>query len=100
MDSKKMRFKKYVANDGYCEVCRAPMMLMETQLAHILPQTKPNLKKYGPEIIHHELNMKLCCSLRCNSAVMIAPGKTALIDEHIEKIKQSIKGDNDEGDKT
>lgn len=47
------------------------------QLAHVIPQTVANLRKYGPEVIHHPLNMKSVCSLRCNSAVLIGDNPVA-----------------------
>ena len=39
------------------------------QLAHRIPKTKGNIKKYGAYIIHHDKNLKLCCSLDCNVKV-------------------------------
>lgn len=61
-------------------------------LAHIMPQRKWILKKYGAEIIHHPLNMKVTCHNDvCNSGVQISPNKTVLVKAHIDKIRQAIK---------
>lgn len=59
---------------GYqCQVCGKPICLNECQLAHIIPATKNNLHEFGKAIIHHPLNLKLVCSLKCNSAVLKSP---------------------------
>ena len=46
------------------------LMFDECHLAHRIPQSKHNLKTYGKEVIHHELNLACVCSLRCNSRVL------------------------------
>jgi len=58
---------------GYrCEVCRMSVRRYGTaQLAHRIPSTVANLRKYGEVIIHHALNLAPTCSLRCNAAVLI-----------------------------
>lgn len=53
-----------------CEVCGKPVTLESCQLAHRVPKTKHNLKTYGKRIIHHDINLAVVCSLRCNSAVL------------------------------
>ena len=40
---------------------------LATQLAHIIPQDKVMLKKYGYRVIHHWLNRDPVCGLACNS---------------------------------
>ena len=65
-----------------------------TDLAHILPQRKWILKKYGSEIIHHKLNMKVTChNDNCNSGVQMSPNKTMLVNAHVEKIKEAIENE-------
>jgi hypothetical protein len=60
-------------------------------LAHVLPQRKWILNKYGAEIVHHILNMKVTCHNDiCNSGVQMSPNKTELVNEHIQKIKDAI----------
>jgi hypothetical protein len=53
-----------------CEVCGKPVFLETSQIAHRIPKTKRNLKIYGKGVIHHEINLAVVCSLRCNSAVL------------------------------
>lgn len=65
------KIKKLNENDSRCEVCGKLMSLADCQLAHRIPKTKYNLRTYGPEVIHHELNLACVCSLRCNSAVLL-----------------------------
>lgn len=62
-------FQKYLWT---CEVCRRPLATFGTpQLAHRISKSKLNLAMYGPDIIHHELNLAPVCCLKCNSAVLV-----------------------------
>ena len=55
-----------------CEVCGGPLMRYGTpQLAHRVPKSKANLRKYGATRVHHERNLAPVCSLKCNSAVIV-----------------------------
>lgn len=65
--------KEYVfQRDGYaCQVCGTPVGMNSAQLAHMIPQNKRNLQKYGEQIIHHPENLLTTCSLRCNNAVQV-----------------------------
>lgn len=64
--------KKKLALSGYtCEVCGRSINEYNCQLAHIIPQTKVNIKKYGKDVIHNELNMRIVCGLECNAKAMI-----------------------------
>lgn len=74
-----------------CECCgqRLSRDGMHPQLAHIIPQKKRNIKKYGKQVIHHQLNLKAVCSGRCNSAVDIN-GKDMLIEKLVNKIQDNI----------
>ena len=80
---------KWMDNSGVCEVCNGPLTLGTPQLAHIVEKSKPNIKKYGLEVIDHPDNLKLVCSLKCNSAVLIGKSKTESIKKHIENIERS-----------
>lgn len=55
-----------------CPVCGRHYESQAGQLAHRIPQTKGHLKRYGTEVIHHELNLLEVCSLECNDAVSIS----------------------------
>jgi hypothetical protein len=84
-------FQKYLWT---CEVCKRPLATFGTpQLAHRISQSKMNLRKYGEEIIHHELNLAPVCCLKCNSAVLIDrnPEQTELlIDRILEAIDRRV----------
>jgi 5-methylcytosine-specific restriction endonuclease McrA len=77
-----------VVKRGYCcEICGKTVNEFNSQLAHIVPKTKYNLKKYGEKLIHNPKNIKVVCGLRCNAKVLIG------IDQEAEKILMGeIKG--------
>ena len=52
-----------------CQICGASINTYNCQLAHIIPQTKSNIKRYGKEFIHSQNNMFAVCSLECNYKV-------------------------------
>lgn len=56
---------------GRCEVCGSDVGPYNTQLAHRIPQSNANLKKYGKEIVHHHYNLAVTCGLECNGAVIV-----------------------------
>lgn len=66
-----LRIQIHARSGGRCEVCGKPIAVTETQLAHRIPQSKMNLKKYGKEIIHHRMNLAATCSLRCNAQAIV-----------------------------
>ena len=66
--------------DNYkCQVCGESISKYGTpQLAHIIPQRKWILKKYGADIVHHSDNMKSVCSLNCNAKLDIGCNEIAI----------------------
>lgn len=56
-------------DEWICQVCGKQVTTSTAQLAHIIPQSKSMLKKWGKDIIHHPNNMLTTCSLNCNNAV-------------------------------
>lgn len=77
-----------------CEVCGRPILDLGTpQLGHRIAQSKANMRKYGPEIIHHPLNMAATCSLDCNGRVAISkPGDVGpLVDRILAAIDSGEK---------
>jgi hypothetical protein len=86
-----IRFAKWIKQYGRCEVCDKELSITQPQLAHRMEKSKMNIEKYGIEIIDHPLNLALVCSLKCNQSVLIGMAKTALIEEHVCKIKQAIE---------
>jgi len=73
-----------------CFRCKRHLSLNEAQLAHRIPKAKRYLKKYGPEIIHHPLNMRISCA-DCNSYALIDPATHPIeANELIDKIKEHL----------
>ncbi len=71
-DIAQKKIQIYNLRGGTCEVCGKVIPYAEAQIAHRICKSKANLKKYGKEIIHHNLNLALTCSLKCNSGVNIS----------------------------
>jgi len=71
-----LRSEVYVRDRGCCRYCGKPVPF-PGELAHRIPQTKVNLKKYGKDVIHHKNNLALVCyrSSRCNDGMMIGNDK-------------------------
>lgn len=84
--------RKIFDRDKYkCQVCGDSIMKYNTpQLAHILPQSKMMIRKYGEKIIQHSSNMKSVCSLECNNKAEIKKGGRQE-QEHVNMIKDKIK---------
>ena len=80
---------KWYDNNGLCPVCKKPYCFGSPQLAHRIPKTKAWLKKYGDDIIDHDLNLELVCSLECNASVLIDK-KDLLRENLITKIKETL----------
>ena len=74
-----------------CYVCEKPIKLDTCHFAHILPQDKVHMRRYGKDVIHHRLNGRLTCGLKCNAKVQINyVGHPVAADEQAERILQAI----------
>jgi hypothetical protein len=72
--------------------CGKALQYNNFQLGHRIPQSM--LDKYGPEIIHHEMNMTPVCGLECNKRVDIGtePESITVLLEHIlESLNRSFE---------
>jgi hypothetical protein len=82
--------KEYIYNRdrSYCQVegCKNP----GTQLAHLIPQRKHLIKKYGSEVIHNASNMKLACCLDHNAKLQLHPWEW---DNKAKEIQEMLKTD-------
>jgi len=76
---------------GYkCAGCGFSIRAFGTeQLAHRIPKSVQNLKKYGDEVINHELNLVPVCSLRCNSRMNIGCKPIEII-KLVDKIRDKL----------
>lgn len=80
----------YTRDRGKCVFCHEPANRYGTmQLAHRIPQSKANLRKYGAAVIHHPLNVGLTCCLECNAAIDVRnhPIEIAAL---VKKIKEAL----------
>lgn len=68
----------------HCEACGRQTPLTAGQLAHRVPQTERYLKLYGPERIHHPLNLAWTCSLECNGRMDLRHRPLQLRDKLME----------------
>ena len=62
----------FFEQDGKCFVCGKRIPFHQSQMAHRVPQHKKYIKKYGKQVIHHRLNIRITCA-KCNSAVLLDP---------------------------
>jgi len=72
---------RYSLDNYTCQKCKLPA----TQIGHRIARTKVNYKKYGKEIIDHNMNMCASCSV-CNSSFNIGnnPGKCKILSDLIK----------------
>lgn len=83
----------YARDRGMCVVCGESADRYGTaQLAHIIPNRKHNIRKYGEAVINHIDNLRLTCRLECNSAVSLsnAPIAEAAL---VRKIRAALGGE-------
>jgi hypothetical protein len=81
----------YARARGCCEHCHRVVSFESFQLAHRAPQTKQNLKVWGPAVIHHPRNLVVVCGPGCNDAVLLAGQPMELL-----RLLQSIQAEVDE----
>lgn len=78
-------------DDWVCVHCErfARLPGCQPQLAHRIPNTKAMRSRYGDEVIDHELNVAVTCSLECNNAIQLT-NKPREADELAERIRSEI----------
>jgi 5-methylcytosine-specific restriction endonuclease McrA len=65
------KLRVFIRDDYICQNCFGYIYQYGTpQLAHVLPATKSNIKKYGKDYIHSDDNLKSACCLYCNGRLM------------------------------
>jgi len=69
----------------------------QCDLAHRIPQSKPNLKKYGEVVIHNRLNMGavVAGSLSCNKKIELGKAHIAEQRELLERIYADMEDKNE-----
>lgn len=85
------KLEMYIKAGCRCFECGRHLRLSEAQLAHRIPKHKKYLKKYGPDVIHHELNMRISCS-GCNSVALLDPATHPVeVAELVDRIREELK---------
>lgn len=69
LEAQEGRLALFAACGWLCQVCGRPLREGVPQLAHRIPKRKDRIAKYGPEVIHHRLNLVPVCGLKCNGKV-------------------------------
>jgi hypothetical protein len=80
--------------DYRCAVCGDSLMILgkHMQLAHRISQCKWAVEKYGEEVIHHRLNLRLVCSAACNAAVNMTNQPRA-VARLVHKIQKALRNE-------
>lgn len=89
LDYMAKRFYVFNRAGGRCETCGDPISVGVFHMAHRIPQTKYFIRKYGKEIVHHELNFAATCPTDgCNSAQDIRnhPVEVDELAQHIQEV--------------
>ena len=85
------RWDVYHRAEGKCETCGATLDVSNFHLAHIIPQRKHWVKKYGKSIIHHRLNFRATCPTDlCNNDASLG-NNAYTVEQHAQKIKGVIR---------
>lgn len=79
MSRERERFEKaeqwqriYRRDRGTCQHCgKDANRIGSPQLAHVIADTKVMRKIYGRDVLEHDMNKKLTCSLACNALVQV-----------------------------
>lgn len=97
-DISETKLRIFARDNWTCRNCGGSVYRHQTpQLAHGISQTKSNLKKYGPEIIHSDHNLYSCCGLSCNCALAVGKSNEARKAERIKNLIGALDVENSEG---
>lgn len=81
----------YLRDRGLCQACRKQIG-PAGHCGHVIPQSQ--IDRFGEGIIHHPLNMKWVCSLRCNHAVEISyKGHPIAAEEHAARVREIMEAE-------
>lgn len=90
IEDQEQRERIYRRDGGQCVNCGAALDITNYHRAHIIPQRKHWIRKYGGKIIHHDANMQATCPNDiCNNAVSLG-NNLHLIEQHAEMIREKI----------
>lgn len=78
------KIRLWSCESGRCEVCGRAISVTDAQLAHRIPQSRMNLRKYGKTYIHHPFNLAVTCA-DCNSRVIVHGTEEDALIERIRR---------------
>lgn len=86
------RERIFEREDWSCVRCERFVLTkgLHPQIAHRIPNTKSMRRRYGDEVIDHELNVALVCCLDCNNAIQLT-NKPREAEELAERIKEDLQ---------
>lgn len=70
--------KTYERDEWTCTCGNSVYIYGTPQIAHRIPQRRHIIRKYGKEIVHHPVNLRATCSLKCNASVSTIDHDTVL----------------------
>ena len=82
-----MREQKYYEQGGRCFVCHQAVRFAMFQLAHIIPQRRWCVDRWGEDVIHNSENIRGTCCLECNAKVQMNPNSIEA-DQFAKQIKE------------
>lgn len=90
LEANEEKERRHRKASGRCFHCGKEITLSESELAHKIPAHKKYIKKYGREIIYHELNMDLTCH-DCNHLSLLDPATHPVeCAELVRKIREAL----------
>ena len=85
---------KWAEQDGCCGTCKQKLLIGEkVALAHRIPDTKPNRKKYKQRVLDHILNRVLVCERQgnnCNDGVLLGAARPVEVSNLVERIGREL----------
>lgn len=83
--------QKCIENDYRCEICGTPINEYNSQLAHCIIKSKANIRKYGEGIMNNYHNLRIVCSLDCNSKCIVNYEKERIFYNNLlDKISKKV----------
>jgi len=96
---KRLAAYKWHEQGELCGACGESLDFRQiVELAHRIPDTKPNRKKYGSKVLKHPINLVLVCTRRgkaCNDAVLLGAAQPVAVAELVAEITAEIMGGRD-----
>ncbi len=87
---REQREEIYEKQEGRCAFCGMPMFFTDFELAHILAESRDNIRRFGRGVIDHPDNKRATHRGECNSGVLTNPDSIAA-KEHAIRIMAKME---------